>query len=30
MPRTAVGFGVNCPYCGDPEATVRLDLNDAR
>jgi transcription elongation factor Elf1 len=21
-------FGVTCPFCGDHEATVRIDLND--
>lgn len=26
--RTTKGFAVTCPCCGDPEATVKIDLND--
>jgi len=22
------GFGVNCPHCHDPDATITIDLND--
>jgi hypothetical protein len=28
--RTARGFAVICPECGDPEATVRINLNDLK
>lgn len=28
--RTARGFKVLCPMCSDPDATVRIDLNDLR
>lgn len=28
--RTAKGFKVLCPFCGDSEATVKMDLNDLR
>ncbi len=26
--KTVKGFRVTCPKCGDPEATIRLNLND--
>ena len=26
--RTVKGFKVLCPKCGDPEATIRMDLNN--
>jgi transposase-like protein len=26
--KTAKGFKVTCPLCGDTEATVRIDLNN--
>jgi Zn ribbon nucleic-acid-binding protein len=26
--KTVKGFKVLCPKCGDPEATIRLDLNN--
>jgi transposase-like protein len=26
--KTVKGFKVTCPKCGDPEATIRLDLNN--
>lgn len=26
--KTTKGFDVTCPFCGDTEATVRIDLND--
>jgi transcription elongation factor Elf1 len=26
--KTAKGFKVTCPFCGDQEATVRIDLNN--
>lgn len=25
--KAAKGFQVSCPYCGDEDATVRMDLN---
>jgi transposase-like protein len=28
QPRTIKGFKVVCPFCGDPDATVSIDLND--
>lgn len=28
--RTAKGFTVICPFCGDAESTVKLDLNDLK
>jgi hypothetical protein len=26
--KTVKGFAVRCPFCGDSEATVKIDLND--
>jgi hypothetical protein len=26
--KTIKGFAVQCPYCGDREAAVKIDLND--
>ena len=28
--KTAKGFKVQCPKCGDPDAVVRMNLNDLR
>jgi|HubBroStandDraft_3_1064219.scaffolds.fasta_scaffold106299_2 hypothetical protein len=28
--KTIKGFKVVCPFCGDQEATVRIDLNDLK
>lgn len=28
--RASKGFKVTCPFCGDAESTVKLDLNDLK
>lgn len=28
--KTKLGFALTCPFCGDSEQTVKLDLNDLR